>query len=63
MNVFDDYDSAWTFAYNRAKTTKQDNGIEKIRELSGKIRWKVVFLPRPDKSFGLDARIERVIAP
>ena len=54
-----DYSEALAVARARANATGLDCGIRKVNEY-GKWGYNVSLLPQPEKSFGSDARAERV---
>jgi hypothetical protein len=62
VSVFKDYDQAHAFAWARAKGTGLDQGVEKLGQYSAPYRFKVTFLPTPERCFGYEANIERVVS-
>lgn len=61
--TFNDYESAWVEAYERAKTWRVPQGIERSRDLSGRDYYVVKSLPKPGNRYGVDARCEAVEVP
>lgn len=59
MNVFDSYNEAYDFAVTCAREYGHDQGIGVYNEY-GTRRYKVVFLPKQEKCFGAERRMERI---
>lgn len=55
-----DYNVAYREALTHARLVKHDVGIEKWHRQGGKVYFTYRLIPSPEKSFGCDAKAERV---